>query len=144
MMPARAGTAIAETLFQNGAAAMARVTGFGGVFFKARDPKALSEWYAQHLGFEVKKFGGAKFFDDSARAGYTVWSPFKEDTTYFAPSDKPYMLNFRVDDLHAMLEALRGAGVQVDARVDESEFGKFGWIMDPEGNRVELWEPPPA
>lgn len=122
---------------------MAKVIGFGGIFFKARDPQALSAWYAQHLGLEVEQFGGTKFLDDSARPGCIVWSPFKEDTTYFAPSTKPFMVNFRVDDLKTLLSALRGAGVQVDARVDESEYGKFGWIIDPEGNRVELWEPPP-
>jgi predicted enzyme related to lactoylglutathione lyase len=122
---------------------MAHVTGLGGIFFKARDPQTLSAWYAQHLGLKIEEFGGCMFFDDSARPGHIVWSPFKDDTQYFAPSTKEFMMNFRVDDLHALLAALRGAGVQVDARVDESEYGRFGWIMDPEGNRVELWEPPP-
>ena len=121
---------------------MAGVTGFGGFFFKAQDPQALNAWYAKHLGLQIEKFGGAKFNEDTARPGCIVWTPFKQDTQYFAPSDKPYMMNFRVDDLHALLAQLRGAGVQVDARVDESEYGRFGWIMDPEGNRVELWEPP--
>ena len=122
---------------------MAKVIGFGGVFFKARDPKTLAAWYETHLGLKLEEFGGALFFDDAARPGYVVWAPFAENTKYFEPSAKPYMVNFRVDDLHALLAQLRGAGVQVDARVDESEFGRFGWIMDPEGNRVELWEPPP-
>jgi predicted enzyme related to lactoylglutathione lyase len=121
---------------------MARVIGIGGIFFKARDPQALSAWYAQHLGLKIEGFGGAMFFEDSARPGCTLWTPFKEDTKYFEPSTKPLMVNFRVDDLDALLAALRGAGVQVDSRVDESEFGRFGWIMDPEGNRVELWQPP--
>ncbi|HZP65228.1 MAG TPA: VOC family protein [Rudaea sp.] len=121
---------------------MAGVIGFGGVFFKARDPEALGAWYAKHLKIQLAGFGGAKFLEDSARPGCIVWTPFKETTNYFAPSDKPFMINFRVDDLHALLAELRGAGVQVDARVDESDFGRFGWIMDPEGNRVELWEPP--
>jgi predicted enzyme related to lactoylglutathione lyase len=122
---------------------MAGVTGLGGIFFKARDPKALSDWYAQHLGLKLERFGGVKFLDDSTLPGCIVWSPFKEDTTYFAPSDKPFMINFRVDDLDALLAQLRAAGVQVDAKVDKSEYGNFGWIMDPEGNRVELWQPPP-
>jgi predicted enzyme related to lactoylglutathione lyase len=122
---------------------MARVIGLGGIFFKARDPKGLSAWYAQHFGLKIEAFGGAMFAEDATRPGYTVWSPFAHDTHYFAPSDKPFMVNFRVDDLHALLAMLRGAGVQVDARVEESEYGRFGWIMDPEGNRVELWEPPP-
>jgi predicted enzyme related to lactoylglutathione lyase len=121
---------------------MARVIGLGGIFFKARDPKALSAWYAQHLGLKIEEFGGAMFGEDAARPGYTIWSPFADDTRYFDPSVRPFMVNFRVDDLHALLGELRGAGVQVDARVDESEFGRFGWVMDPEGNRVELWEPP--
>jgi len=122
---------------------MAGVIGVGGIFFKARDPAALSAWYAQHLGLKIERFGGAKFHDDSARPGCVLWTPFKSDTTYFAPSTQPFMVNFRVDYLHALLAQLRGAGVQVDERVDESEYGRFGWIMDPEGNRVELWEPPP-
>ena len=121
---------------------MARVIGIGGIFFKARDPQGLSAWYAQHLGLKIEEFGGAMFEEDAARPGCTLWSPFKEDTKYFEPSTKPLMVNFRVDDLDALLAALRGAGVQVDSRVDESEFGRFGWIMDPEGNRVELWQPP--
>ena len=121
---------------------MARVTGLGGIFFKTRDPKALAAWYAQHLGLKIEVFGGAKFGEDAARPGSALWMPFAQDTRYFEPSDKPFMVNFRVDDLHALLAALRGAGVQVDAKVDESEYGKFGWIMDPDGNRVELWEPP--
>ena len=121
---------------------MARVIGLGGIFFKSLDPKGLSAWYAQHLGVKIEEFGGVIFGEDAARPGYTLWSPFAHDTRYFDPSDKPFMVNFRVDDLHALLAALRAAGVQVDARVDESEFGRFGWIMDPEGNRVELWEPP--
>jgi len=121
---------------------MARVIGFGGFFFKAQDPQALGAWYAKHLRLKIEEFGGAMFHDDKAIPGYIVWSPFKHDTQYFAPSDKPYMMNFRVDDLHALLAELRGAGLPVDSRVEESEFGRFGWIMDPEGNRVELWEPP--
>jgi predicted enzyme related to lactoylglutathione lyase len=121
---------------------MARAIGLGGFFFKARDPKVLTDWYAQHLGISISAFGGAKFQEDEQRPGCTLWSPFKEDTQHFAPSTKPFMINFRVDDLDALLAQLRGAGVQVDAKVDKSEYGNFGWIMDPEGNRVELWEPP--
>jgi predicted enzyme related to lactoylglutathione lyase len=123
---------------------MARAIGLGGIFFKARDPKALADWYAKHLGISISGFGGAKFPEDAQRPGCVLWTPFKEDTQYFAPSDKPFMVNFRVDDLDALLAQLRSAGVQVDAKVDKSEYGNFGWIMDPEGNRVELWEPPAA
>ena len=121
---------------------MAKVIGVGGIFFKARDPKALADWYAKHLGLPVSDFGGAMFPEDANRPGVVLWSPFKQDTNYFAPSDKPFMVNFRVDDLRALLAQLRDAGVDVDAKVDENEFGRFGWMMDPEGNRVELWEPP--
>ena len=125
---------------------MKRVTGIGGVFFKARDPKALGEWYARHLGIDVEEWGGAAFKwvtpENPSGTGSTVWSPFKEDTGYFAPSTASFMVNYRVEDLHALLAALRAEGCQVDDKVDESEFGKFGWVMDPEGNKVELWQPP--
>ena len=125
---------------------MKRVTGVGGIFFKAQDPKALSEWYPKHLGLNVEAWGGVAFRwadeDNPSGAGTTIWSPFAADTSYFAPSTAPFMVNFRVDDLHALLAALRSEGCQVDAKVDESEHGKFGWVMDPEGNRIELWQPP--
>jgi predicted enzyme related to lactoylglutathione lyase len=121
---------------------MAKVTGMGGIFFKSRDPKALGEWYARHLGMSIEAWGGARFADDAGGRGYTVWCPFASDTDYFAPSAHPYMVNFRVDDLDGMLAQLRDAGVTVDERTEDSEFGRFGWIMDPEGMRIELWEPP--
>src|SRR5215472_1570218 len=119
---------------------MAKAIGLGGFFFKARDPKALAAWYAKHLGLEINPYiGGAKFSEDAQRPGCVIWTRFKEDTKYFEPSDKPFMINFRVDDLDALLTQLRAAGLQVDAKVDKPEYGNFGWIMDPEGNRVELW-----
>ncbi len=124
---------------------MKRVTGIGGIFFKAKDPQALSAWYQRHLGFDVSPWGGAKFRwaeDDAGGTGMTLWTPFKDDTGYFAPSSAPFMVNFRVADLHALLAALRAEGCDVQDQVDESEYGKFGWVMDPEGNKVELWEPP--
>ncbi|MFL5381032.1 MAG: VOC family protein [Longimicrobiaceae bacterium] len=125
---------------------MERVTGIGGIFFKAKDPKALGEWYARHLGIDVQDWGGAAFRwgegAADAPSGSTVWSPFKADTTYFEPSTAPFMINYRVADLDAMRAQLREAGVQVDDKVEDSEFGKFGWAMDPEGNRFELWQPP--
>lgn len=122
---------------------MKRVTGLGGIFFKAQDPKALSEWYRRHLGMDVSDWGGVVFrwADDSA-SGTTIWSPFKADSDYFAPSRAPFMINFRVADLHALLAALRAEGCDVQDKVDESEYGKFGWVVDPEGNKLELWEPP--
>ncbi|MHB1058290.1 MAG: VOC family protein [Rhodanobacter sp.] len=121
---------------------MAKATGLGGIFFKSRDPAALSAWYAKHLGLTVEEWGGARFDEDEKRAGYVLWSPFAADTTYFGPGTQSCMINFRVDDLDALLAQLRADGVEVDERVDQSEFGRFGWIIDPEGTRVELWQPP--
>ncbi len=125
---------------------MKRVTGIGGIFFKAQDPQALGAWYRQHLGIGVEDWGGAAFRwaspDNPSGTGTTVWSPFKADTSYFAPSLASFMINYRVDDLHALLAPLRAEGCQVDDKVEESEFGKFGWVFDPEGNKIELWEPP--
>jgi predicted enzyme related to lactoylglutathione lyase len=123
---------------------MERVRGIGGVFFKARDPKALSAWYRDVLGVDIKAWGGAVFrwkeLDAKGGAG-TVFSPFSAETTYFLPSDKPYMFNFVVDDLDAMLAQVRASGAVVDEKITEEDNGKFGWVMDPDGNRVELWEP---
>ena len=125
---------------------MRRVTGIGGIFFKARDPKALAAWYQTHLGIDVQDWGGAAFpwrgADNPEGVGTTVWSPFAADTTYFAPGTAPFMVNYRVEDLHALLAVLRAEGVQVEDKVEESEFGKFGWVIDPEGNKLELWQPP--
>ncbi len=124
---------------------MERVTGIGGVFFKARDNKALAEWYKTHLGIDVEDWGGAAFRwgeGSDEPKGVTIWTPFKDDTKYFEPSTASFMLNYRVRDLDAMLAQLREAGVQVEDKVDDSEYGRFGWAMDPEGNRIELWQPP--
>jgi predicted enzyme related to lactoylglutathione lyase len=125
---------------------MKRVTGIGGVFFKARDPRALAEWYRRHLGLAVEDWGGCAFRwagdDNPGGVGSTVWSPFPQDSGYFAPSQAPFMINYRVHDLHALLALLRSEGCEVDAKVEESDYGKFGWVMDPEGNRLELWQPP--
>lgn len=120
---------------------MAKVTGIGGIFFKSRDPKALAAWYREHLGLDIEDWGGVNFHWGDPE-GFTVWSPFQEDTGYFDPSDRPFMVNFRVDDLDGMLTRLREADVQVDDRVEEYEYGRFGWFVDPEGTRIELWEPP--
>jgi len=123
-----------------------KVVGIGGVFFKSKDPKALQRWYQDHLGLEPGEGGIVAFFPRNAgvnaRDERTIWSPFPADTKYFAPSTAPFMVNFRVDHLDRMLAQLRALGDKVDARIDDSEFGRFGWVMDPEGNRVELWEPP--
>jgi len=127
---------------------MQRVIGVGGVFFKANDPEKLGAWYRTHLGLNIEDWGGVSFQEGAGaelqprRQSHIVWSPFKADTDYFAPSPKPFMFNFRVHDLDQVLGALRQEGVEVDEKTEESEFGKFGWLMDLEGNRIELWEPP--
>lgn len=118
---------------------MERVLGVGGVFFKAADPKALAEWYAAHLG--VSFDAGQTYGTFTAAEGdQTVWSIFPADTDYFR-SKTPYMFNFRVRSVRAMLDQLRAAGVHVEDAVEEYDYGNFGWLFDPEGNRIELWEP---
>jgi len=125
---------------------MKRVTGIGGIFFKAKDAKALQAWYKQHLGIDVQSWGGAAFDwideDGKPSAGTTAWSISSLQSDQFAPSTAPFMVNYRVADLRSLLKALRDEGCNVLEKVDESEYGKFGWVMDPEGNKVELWEPP--
>ena len=124
-----------------------RIEGIGGVFFKARHPEALREWYAEHLGIPNATDTTAFWWrHDSVpeRRGHTVWEPFPDDTTYFGPGDADWMINYRVDDLDAALTRLRAEGVNVDDRREDSEFGRFGWAFDEEGNRFELWEPPPG
>ena len=114
---------------------MERVTGIGGVFFRARDPEALVAWYAEHLGVPVNE--GYVVFPESRD---THWVPFSQDTEYW-PAEKQAMVNFTVRDLDAMLAQLRDAGVEVDEKIEEHDYGRFGWATDPEGNRFELWEP---
>jgi predicted enzyme related to lactoylglutathione lyase len=124
---------------------MARVTGIGGIFFKARDADTLRAWYRTHLGLEVQDWGGVTFRSpapEEEQEAVTVWTIFPSSSKHFAPSEAPFMINYRVTDLAALLEQLRREGCAVDDRIDESEFGRFGWVQDPEGNRVELWEPP--
>lgn len=124
-----------------------RVTGVGGVFFKARDPRTLRAWYAQHLGLEADEDGTVRFwsFEDELEIQvYTVWAPFREDTRYFNPSTKPFMFNFHVVNLDSLLRDLRKHGVNVSDRVETYPYGRFAWLMDPEGNRIELWEPTPG
>jgi predicted enzyme related to lactoylglutathione lyase len=127
---------------------MARVTGIGGIFLRSRDPQALAGWYAQHLGITLNEYGGASFdWTDEVpeSTGTTAWSIFPDDTEYFGPGTpagpQPYMVNYRVDDLDALLTQLTDAGVSIDPQRDDSPYGRFAWITDPEGNRVELWQP---
>jgi|SRR4030095_3159497 predicted enzyme related to lactoylglutathione lyase len=124
---------------------MERVTGIGGIFFKAKDPKVLAAWYQEHLGvnFGDSTYTQFKWINPHhpTEPGSTVFSFFKEQTTYLDPSKKDYMINFRVKDLKGLLSQLQKDGVTVVGEMQEFEYGKFGWIMDPEGNKVELWEP---
>ncbi len=126
---------------------MARVIGIGGIFIKARDPEALRAWYRRHLQIDVQPWGGAVFRGvdgDAVDASVTVWTVFAADSDYFQPSLAPFMVNFRVRDLRAVLASLRSEGCDVLDEVEQSEYGRFGWVLDPEGNKIELWEPPPG
>lgn len=124
---------------------MARVTGIGGVFFKSRnDNAALAAWYQQHLGLPLEGFGGAvlRWPDDKAEdGGLTVWHVAEKGSQWFSPSDSPFMINYRVDDLDGLIAQLRAGGVEIVGGPESHENGKFAWVMDPEGNKVELWEP---
>jgi predicted enzyme related to lactoylglutathione lyase len=126
-------------------ATMARITGVGGIFFKSNgDSAALAEWYQKHLGLPVKDFGGAvlRWPDDHAEdRGLTVWHVAQSDTKWFSPSKSSFMVNYRVDDLGELLAQLRAGGVEIIGGPESHENGKFAWIMDPDGNKVELWEP---
>ncbi|MEO8274881.1 MAG: VOC family protein [Thermoanaerobaculia bacterium] len=125
---------------------MNRVSGIGGIFIKAKDPVALRDWYRVHLGIAIEEWGGAAFSwrspGNPEGIGSTVWSIMPETSTYFAPSTSTFMVNYRVEDLDAVLAALRAEGCAVDEKSEATEFGKFGWVVDPEGNKIELWQPP--
>lgn len=124
---------------------MAKVTGIGGVFFKAaQDDGALREWYRKHLGMHLEDFGGAilKWTEDRAEdKGLTVWHVAEKDSEWFAPSRSSFMINYRVDDMAGMIAQLKAGGVPILKGPESHENGKFAWIMDPDGNKVELWEP---
>jgi len=122
---------------------MAKAVGIGGIFLKARDPKTLAQWYATHFGIPDQG-GGSLGFDGPSSMGMTVFAHFPLDTAYFGEGAQQAMVNFRVDDLDALLVQLADAGVRIDPKRDDAPYGKFAWIWDPEGNRVELWQPPPA
>jgi catechol 2,3-dioxygenase-like lactoylglutathione lyase family enzyme len=123
---------------------MKRVTGIGGIFIKSADPARLREWYQKHLGIPVEAWGGTAFQwagpENPGGHGTTVWNVFEAGSNYFNPAQ--FMVNYRVADLRALIAALRAEGCQVDDKVDESEYGRFGWVFDPDGNKIELWEPP--
>lgn len=121
---------------------MARVLGIGGVFFKSPEPARLRAWYAQWLGIPESEFGAVFPPADMPPRGYQVWSPFDVATRYFSPGTRDFMFNLIVDDLDGALAQVRASGVAVMDAIEESEFGRFGWFVDPDGNKVELWQPP--
>jgi len=119
-----------------------RVTGLGGLFFKTQNPDKIKSWYGKHLGLPVDDYGSTFWWKDKeGKDCSTQWSPFKEDTKYFEPSEKQFMMNFRVENLVELLKVLKSEGVTVVGDIEEYDYGKFGWILDPEGNKIELWEP---
>ncbi|MEX0733595.1 MAG: hypothetical protein WD944_12330 [Steroidobacteraceae bacterium] len=127
---------------------MKRVTGIGGIFFKARVPLTLRAWYQKHLDIDVQEWGGSafKWTDSEGKpfAGTTIWNIGDATGDYYAPSKASFMVNYRVADLHGLVKTLKSEGCNVLEKIDESEYGKFAWVMDPEGKKVELWEPPPG
>lgn len=124
---------------------MKKVIGIGGIFFKSENPVTLKAWYKKHLGIESDQYGAifpSNGFSNFDKESYTVWSPFVKDTDYFHPSSQPFMINFVVDDLLGLLEELKKEGIEKVGEMEEAEYGKFAWVLDPEGNKIELWEPP--
>lgn len=119
-----------------------RVTGIGGLFFKTEDPQQTKNWYQKHLGFNTDDWGCTFWWkDNEGNKASTQWSPFKDDTKYFAPSKKDYMFNYRVENLVELLAELEKEGVTIVGKMEEYDYGKFGWILDNGGNKIELWEP---
>ena len=122
---------------------MKKVTGIGGIFFKCNDPQQMNEWYAKNLGLPVETYGTMfkwRDADDPEKEGTTIWSPFKQDTPYFEPSKKDFMINYRVENIEALVEQLKKDGVTVTDEIATYDYGKFVHILDPEGNAIELWE----
>jgi predicted enzyme related to lactoylglutathione lyase len=123
---------------------MKKVTGIGGIFFKCKDPELMREWYQKHLGLKTNQYGTVfEWYQgaDNTKKGFTNWSPFKEGTTYFEPSTKEFMINYRVENLEALVEELQKEGVTVTDQIERVAYGKFVHILDAEGNKIELWEP---
>lgn len=121
-----------------------KVTGIGGIFFKCNSPEKMKTWYSHHLGLVTNEYGSVFEFrsaDKPEQKGYAVWSPFEENTEYFEPSDKEFMINYRVENLDELLKELRAAKVEIVGEIETFEYGKFAHILDPEGNKIELWEP---
>ena len=121
-----------------------KVTGVGGIFFKCKDPDAVKEWYKTHLGFQTDQYGATFTFlkeEDPTQKGILQWSPFKENTDYFAPSEKEFMVNYRVENLEKLVAELKAAGETVEDEIETFDYGKFVHILDLENNKIELWEP---
>ena len=121
-----------------------KVTGIGGIFFKCQDPNKMKKWYNENLGLVTDEYGATFEFrnaDKPEERNYLQWSPFAADTKYFAPSEKEFMINYRVENLVELVEVLKNDGVQIVDEIEEFEYGKFVHILDPEGNKIELWEP---
>ncbi|GAK75154.1 VOC family protein [Nonlabens ulvanivorans] len=119
----------------------AKVTGIGGVFFKCEDVAATKAWYQEHLGLPVDDYGCTFWTGPTEEKASQQWSPFKKDSTYFNPGNQEFMINYRVDDLVKLIEQLKDAGVEIAGEIEEFDYGKFGWIIDIDGRKVELWEP---
>ena len=122
---------------------MKKVTGIGGIFFKCKDPKAINEWYKTHLGFDTNPYGASfkwREIDDSTKEGLTQWNPFAENTKYFEPSTKDFMINYRVQNLEALVQELKKENVTIVDKIETYDYGKFVHILDIEGNKIELWE----
>jgi predicted enzyme related to lactoylglutathione lyase len=120
---------------------MAKALGIGGVFFKSTDPKKLTAWYAEHLGMTIESYGAVKFLPTALPpGGATVWNPFKASTDYFAPSTKDFMINLIVDDVAGALQQVQAGGAQIVGEIADYDFGRFGHFVDPDGNKIELWE----
>jgi predicted enzyme related to lactoylglutathione lyase len=123
---------------------MKKVTGLGGIFFKCKDPGKMREWYKTHLGLDTDKYGTVFEWHqgaDATRKGFTQWSPFSETTKYFEPSSKEFMINYRVDNIEALVDELKASGITVVDKIETFDYGKFIHILDIEGNKIELWEP---
>jgi len=123
---------------------MKKVTGIGGIFFKSKDPKAINEWYKTHLGLNTTPYGASfewRELDDSSKKALTQWNPFAENTKYFEPSTKDFMINYRVENLEALVEELKKENVTILDKIESYDYGKFVHILDIEGNKIELWEP---
>ena len=119
-----------------------RVTGIGGIFFKTKDPKTTKDWYNKHLGLNTDQWGSTFWWKDKeGNDCSTQWSPMKDDTDYYEPSKKQFMINYRVENLEELMEELKKEGVEIVGEMQTFDYGKFGWIMDPDGNKIELWEP---